>query len=301
VRAIESQQFPGKIELIIVDDSSTDDTPVVLRRLAAESTISVTALRTPRRSGPAAARNAGWRAATGEVIAFTDDDCVPQPGWLAALVDGIAVHDIVQGRTLAAPDQLYRTGPFSRTIQVTVADGWFQTCNVAYRRTVLESVGGFDERFPDPAGEDTDLAWRALANGAVAGFNEDAVVFHDVSPSRFVARLTDAPRWQAAVLAVKKHPGIRERLPYRYVWRAAHLPALVAAIGLAGTALAPSRGWRIAGAMLVAPYVRFRVKVMPLPGGGRRALAAIPFALVVDVAEVSVLAAASVRYRTVLI
>ena len=99
----------------------------------------------PSQSGPAAARNAGWHAALGQLVAFTDDDCVPQPEWLATLAAALQVADIAQGCTLPDPAQEHLLGPFARTMDVRSETGYYQTCNVGYRRSVLEAVGGFDD------------------------------------------------------------------------------------------------------------------------------------------------------------
>ena len=302
VSAIEAQTGVGPVELVIVDDASPDDTTAELRRLSAQSTVQMVPHRLPRNAGPATARNVGWRSARAPLIAFTDDDCEPQAGWLAALVRGLADADVAQGRTRPNPGQARNVGPFSRTLEVPEENGWYQTCNIGYRRDILERLGGFDEAFPDAAGEDTDLAWRALAGGASTVFVSEAVVFHDIRPSRFMVSLRDTRRWRSAVLAVKKHPELRSHFHRRYVWRASHPPAVLAGLGM-GLAVVPGIRWRqrLAAATLLLPYVRFRTRRSPLAGSSRRRLAAIPFALVIDLAEVAVLARASVRQRTLLL
>lgn len=301
VSAVEQQVDAGDVELVIVDDASPDDTTVMLRRLSACAQVDLVPLRLPRNAGPATARNTGWRAARGALIAFTDDDCVPQPGWLAALASALSTADVAQGRTLPNPDQAANVGPFSRTLEVTEENGWYQTCNIGYRRSLLERLGGFDEAFPDAAGEDTDLAWRARDAGATITFVPDALVFHDIRPSRFTVSLRDTRRWRSAVLAVKKHPSLRQRFHRRYVWRASHPPAMAAGAGLL-LALLPGPWWRRPVALgLVLPYVRFRTTRAPLPGSPRRRVAAIPFCLVIDLAEVGVLVRASARQRTLLL
>mgnify|MGYP001328663425 CR=1 FL=1 len=302
VSAIEGQLGAGPVELVIVDDASPDETTAELQRLAEVAGVTLVPLRLPHNSGPATARNVGWRTARGALIAFTDDDCVPQPGWLAALVAGLVEADVVQGRTMPNPDQAANVGPFSRTLEVTDENGWYQTCNIGYRRALLERLGGFDEEFPDAAGEDTDLAWRARAAGATTAFAPGALVFHDIRPSRFTVSLRDTVRWRSAVLAVKKHPSLRNRFHRRYVWRASHPPAMVAGLGLAlAVAGVVRRRRRIAFLALLVPYVRFRTVRSPLAGGPKRRVAAIPAALVIDLAEVGVLTWASLRHRTLLL
>ncbi|MGH6885065.1 MAG: glycosyltransferase family 2 protein, partial [Geminicoccales bacterium] len=117
-------------------------------------------------SGPTVKRNRGWRAAEGDLVAFTDDDCRASPGWLAALV-GASDGDttFLQGCTEPDPDELHLTGGFARTQRVDSATGWYETCNMAYPRALLARLGGFDEAF-DFGGEDTDLAYRAIEAGA---------------------------------------------------------------------------------------------------------------------------------------
>jgi GT2 family glycosyltransferase len=301
VEAVANQQVPGGLELILVDDASPDDTPAVLAALS-ERHPCLTVLRQERNAGPATARNRGWRAATGDVILFTDDDCVPQPGWAAALAARLADADLAQGRTLPDPAQELNTGPFSRTLEVTSESGFYQTCNMAYRRDLLEQLGGFDEEFPDAAGEDTDLAWRALAGGARSVFEPDAVVHHDIRPSSFRAHVADLRRWRSVVLATRRHPGLRSYYHRPWLWRASHSRVLIGLAGLlvAGLPVLPRR-WRLSALLLLLPYVNLRMRVQPLAGPRRRSFPAIPAAFVADAIEVSVVARASIRQRTFLL
>ena len=304
VAAVEAQEPPPR-EMVIVDDGSRDGTWSEVQRLVATSSLRLVAIRFERNRGPAAARNAGWRAATADRLVFTDDDCVPQPGWLVALTDALSEHDLAQGRTLPDPDQGDNAGPFSRTMEVLAETGYYPTCNIAYRREVLERNGGFDETYRYPAGEDTDLAWRALESGARSTFVSDAVVLHDVRPSSWLVHVRDTTRWSGVVLAVRHHPRLRERFHRRWFWKPSHPPALLALAGLVAAAWSGPAGWprtsyRVAALALVVPYVRYRTKVLPI-AGGRRRVAVVPQALLADWAEIAVLAASSIRYHTLLL
>jgi hypothetical protein len=239
-------------------------------------------------------------------VAFTDDDCAPEPGWLREMVTGLAVADIAQGRTVPDPSETARAGPFSRSMSVTSEDGLYQTCNVAYRRAVLEAAGGFDEAFRFPAGEDTNLAWRARAAGATTCFRPDAVVRHAVRPSSWMAAARDTWRWQSIALAVKRNPALRELLDSRWIWRRSHLLVVLAALGFCGAAvvsaltapLPTGLAWVVA-AGLVAPYIRYRIADDPLPGvGPRRRWLLLPAVFALDCCEVLACIVGSVRHRT---
>lgn len=306
VGALENQEQAPPFEVLIVDDASTDDTWPVLERLAAAAAVPIRPLRQPANRGPAAARNAGWRASAAGLVAFTDDDCAPQPHWLRELAEGLRGADVAQGRTVPDPDELEQMGPFSRSLAIASEDGFYQTCNIGYRRETLEQAGGFDERFRFPAGEDTDLAWRARAVGATTCFRPEAVVRHTVRPSSWAAAARDTWRWQSIALAVKRNPRLRELIYARWIWRRSHLLLAWALLGLAiaavasGLAPAPgiALGWLVAVALCL-PYVRYRTVVAPLPATGRRRRwLLLPATFALDACEVIACLVGSVRHRT---
>jgi glycosyltransferase involved in cell wall biosynthesis len=302
VRALEAQDGVGRFEVIIVDDASTDHTWDELQHLAADAHVPLEPLRQARNRGPAAARNAGWRAARAALIAFTDDDCVPQPGWLATLVDGLSNADMVQGRTLPIPEREVGRGPFSRSLWIHEEEGRYETCNMGYRRAVLENVGGFDERFELPFGEDIDLAWRAKEAGARASFDRNALVYHDVFPSSYLAHLRDTRRREGLVRALSLHPGLRGHMHSRWFYRASHPRALLAAAGMGLVVRRPRSGWHCAaGALLALPYIYYRTVEDPPPCLPRNRVPVTALALVADLAEVGVLIWSSARYRTLLL
>lgn len=236
------------------------------------------------------------------MILFTDDDCVPRADWVARLVAALGDHDFVQGATVPAPDQLANSGAFSRTLQVLEPTGFFQTCNMGYRRELLEAADGFDEQFDRPAGEDTDLALRCLDKGATFAFVDDAVVEHDVRPSSLKVAIKDTWRWQGVVGTVAKHPELRHgTYSSRYFWKPSHPKVLAAAAGLlvAGAGVATRRRWPVAlGAALGVPYVRYRVLLDPIDSSRAGRLKYLGHAFLVDAAEVVALARGSVKYRT---
>jgi glycosyltransferase involved in cell wall biosynthesis len=202
VEAAVAQSLEAEHEVIVVDDGSSDGTAEIAERAGAR------VLRNHEPLGPADARNAGVAAARGRLLAFTDSDCVPQQGWLAAgaaaLEDGA---DLVQGRVVPDPDT--PIGPFDHTINVAFETLFYETANLFVTREYFEQAGGF-KPFIDPAaghfGEDVMFAWAARRAGARAGFAPEAVVQHDV-----VARPASA--WVRERLRLRYFPRITKQVP----------------------------------------------------------------------------------------
>ncbi len=179
---------PAPAEVLLVDNGSTDGSLGLLRAFA-ERRSGARALEEPRR-GAAAARNAGIRAATGDVVAFTDSDCEPESGWLEHLTWPFTDPRVgaVAGRVTAAPaasiielfSALYTlqspNGP-ARLTRWTPWQGGFPTANLAVRRRLLNELGGFDERI-EIYGEDYDLCARLYAAGAQIAYEPSALVAH---------------------------------------------------------------------------------------------------------------------------
>ncbi len=290
--ALERQTLPrARFEVVLVDDGSrsspvVEDDPRVDRLLRHE-----------RSRGPATARNAGWRAASAPLIAFTDDDCRPEPGWLEA---GLRAHRgapraIVQGRTRPEPEEEHRLDhPRARSIRVEHLSPFFETCNMFYPRLLLERVDGFDEAIPTAGSEDTDLALRLLEEGTAAVFEPEALVNHAVHHFTVVDAVLFTRRWRTLVALVKRHPALRSAFPWRgRIWRESHARLILA---LAGLLL--SRRDR-AFLLWCLPYVTYRHGWRP--GGVARSLREMPGVALVDAAELAVLATASARQRRLLL
>jgi len=176
--AVTAQDCPN-YEVIVVDDGSNDGTEEMVRQEFPQ----VRYVRQEPNRGPAAARNRGIEVATGEIVAFTDDDCVPPANWLSQLKDGFRCYPEAGavGGIQEAPDSMWQRNLWARyerflTRQVYRVGqepvvGWpapIGSNNLAVRRRLLESVGGFDECFPGAAGEDTDLLHRLAARNYAA-------------------------------------------------------------------------------------------------------------------------------------
>ena len=175
VRAVEYPDF----ETIVVDDGSRDATADI----AAEYDVRL--IRTGNR-GLSAARNTGWQAASGEVVAYLDDDARPDPHWLQYLAWAFRTtrHVGVGGPNIPPPGEGWIAecvanapgGPMHVLIGDAEAEH-IPGCNMAFRRSALAAVAGFDERFRT-AGDDVDLCWRLMDQGGTLGFHAGAMVWH---------------------------------------------------------------------------------------------------------------------------
>jgi glycosyltransferase involved in cell wall biosynthesis len=307
LEALTSQQLHAPFELVLVDDASGDDTPKVLDELVARSPVPMRTIRLAANSGAAAARNAGWRDAKTPLIVFTDDDCVPQPGWLAAHVDALGRAELTQGRTMPNPTQK-PVGTFAWAPDTPAEGAFYETCNMGYTRATLEAVDGFDESFRRPRrarergkyvspvwGEDTDLALRAKASGARSTFVADAVVWHDLKRGHLRDRLAEAPRWRGTVILLKRYPRLRREFAWRWVAHPAHALLVAGVIAAVAALFRPTELWRWAVVVVLGlGWASTRGRGYRLKARLRR----LPEWLLSDAAEVAVLAAASVRYRT---
>jgi glycosyltransferase involved in cell wall biosynthesis len=299
LNALEEQTLPREqFEVVVVHDYDPETAERVLDRhpLGESGSLRHRAIE-PGTGSPPRQRNIGWRMARGELVAFTDDDCRPDEGWLAALVEGAAAAPgrVVQGAT--RPDPLeWEVGaaPHPRTLFVEPVGPFAQTANIMYPRDLLERVGGFDER--SVAGEDVGLWLRSRRAGAEIVAAPEAVVFHAVESHTLPGIVRQNLKWFHLAYLVKQHPEIRDDLKLRYFWDEEHLASATALAGLAGARVHPIL------LALAAPYV-LRVSRRRGPGIGRRALALadLPGAIVRQGAEVVVMAAASMRHRTLVL
>jgi ABC-type multidrug transport system fused ATPase/permease subunit/GT2 family glycosyltransferase len=172
------QEYPD-FEVIVVDDGSTDSTAAI----ASEYGFRVIST---ENQGLSSARNIGLKAATGEIVAYIDDDAWPDPQWLTYLAATFlsTSHAGVGGPNIPPPSG----GPIARCvanapggpIHVLLSDTEAEHipgCNMAFRKSCLQAVGGFDPQYR-AAGDDVDICWRLQARGWTLGFNPAAVVWH---------------------------------------------------------------------------------------------------------------------------
>jgi GT2 family glycosyltransferase len=246
---------------------------------------------------PSIQRNAGWRMAAAELIAFVDDDCRATPEWLERLLTAAEANPgaIVQGATDPEPleEHLFAHPHFS-ALRIDPPSREAQTCNILYPRALLERVGGFDERAI--TGEDIDLSIRARDAGAELVGERGALVYHAIVPLSLGEKIRSQYKWQHLAYVVKKNPRLRDWCTMGVWWKDEHWAAILALAALAG---ARRRPWMLAG---LYPYVQIERRRHGL--GKRqqlRSMRELPAHWVVELAEVGTFLAGSVRYRTLLL
>jgi glycosyltransferase involved in cell wall biosynthesis len=295
VAGLEAQSLgPDRFEVVVVDDCSDDGTADRLAALAGRSPLRLRVLRTPSNGGPAAARNLGWRSTGAPVVAFTDDDCVPRPGWLAAGLRLLAADPaigIAQGRTELPPGEAPSTSwPVYREIYRPTP--WFEGCNLFVRREALAAAGGFDETIAW-FGEDTVLGWAVVDGGWSRGFADGAVVVHDVE-ERGLRWHVEQGRLEANLVAIaRRFPAMRAELWRPWAVRPVTV-AFLAAAGGAAAVVATRRRWPLVAAL---PYAGRRLRDLWGPGGARMMAERV----VVDAAIADAMVRASIRHRMLLL
>lgn len=266
LQALRRQDFGQPFEVIVVDDGSQDETSALVEQYEPF----VRLIRSERSEGPGAARNRGVAAARASVLAFTDADCFPTPGWLTRGMQAIERADLVQGRV--EPDPSAPRTPFDRTLVVEGDSGFYQTANLFVRREIWEVVGGFrdwalqrprrkrwsiDHRrnraMRTPIGEDTLFAWNARRAGARSLFASEAVVHHAVVPGSVVDAIADRWHWTTDMPGLARLvPELRSGTFYRR-WFFAYWTAQfdLAVAGIVAAAVSRRKLWLVA----IVPYV----------------------------------------------
>jgi glycosyltransferase involved in cell wall biosynthesis len=206
--ALLKQTAGRDVEILVVDDGSTDNTASVVAHYSGIRLIS------QANAGPAAARNRGASEARGTLILFTDDDCVPMPDWLDAMIEPFGDPEVVGAKGV------YRTHQkrlVARFVQIEYEDRYrlmadldcidfIDTYSAAFRRERFLEMTGYDTSFPVACAEDAELSYRMSARGWKMKFAPAAIVnhTHPETLSRYLKRKYKFTFWR--MLAVRKNP-----------------------------------------------------------------------------------------------
>ena len=174
----------------------------------------------PVKKGPAAARNAGWKIARGQLVLFTDDDCIPAREWVKNYYNAFQFYNetlIVFTGKVIVPKSIHPTDFELNTAHLETAE--FVTANCACTKAALETVNGFDEAFTMAWREDSDLQFRLLKQEIPIIKIEEAEVLHPVRKAPWGISLKEQKKSLFDVLLFKKHPQLyKERIRSSVLW-----------------------------------------------------------------------------------
>jgi glycosyltransferase involved in cell wall biosynthesis len=252
------QVYPAaRMEVLVVDNDSSDETEAVVKEAMASLPFSLRYHR-KQNDGPASSRNRGAEMATGDILAFTDSDCIPSAGWIRK-----AVAEFVEGVGLVCgPIEPFDAKPdddfFTHQIhEVNREDGLYPTANVFYRRDVFMSLGMFDETMREYSwgqpvgGDDTEMGWRVRRAGYRSAFANGAVVFHQATAVSPRAYLLSSLAARILPKLVKKIPELRDTSFYRRYFL--HKQSATFYLLLLGIVASRKNRW---AALLAIPYLR---------------------------------------------
>ncbi|VAX34890.1 hypothetical protein MNBD_UNCLBAC01-1529 [hydrothermal vent metagenome] len=218
IEAILNQSY-ASIELIIVDDGSSDATAKVVEQFDVNYLYQ-------NNAGPAAARNQGAKEACGEIILFTDSDCVPQKNWVEKIVSGFKEPEIgvVAGSYgIANPKNIlarciHKEILFRHHYLMPQYPKVFGSYNFGIRKKIFEKVRGFNGAYRYASGEDNDLSYKILKSGYKIYFERNALVdhFHPVCLKKYLQEQYRHGFWRVKMYA--EHPAMAKGDNYTF-WK----------------------------------------------------------------------------------
>jgi GT2 family glycosyltransferase len=240
------QSYPSEyFEIIVVDDGSTEDIAAVAYEAVKDWSGELRLVHKPN-GGPASARNMGIAESSGDILAFTDSDCVADSGWLAGLVEAMEGQDATGvGGPIAnvmPPGWIARYLDCAKFYRHRVRHGevdYFVTANVAFRRSALLQIGGFHDQ-TGVWGEDADLSFRLIESGYRLLLAPEAHVTHYGAPVSLYGWAKELFRYGRGNAILSRNWHNRRNPLTEYV---RHTAAVLLAPALA------LRHWRCAGAL----------------------------------------------------
>lgn len=260
IRTLESllrQSFAGKFEIIIVNDGSKDKTENVVKAFSKKH--KNIKLISQANQGPAAARNAGAKAAKGDIILFTDSDCVPEKNWMEAMVGPFKDTEIVgvQGRyriynkeSLVARFVQYEIEERYQRMEKQKNIDFIGSYSAGYRKSVFLEFGGFDISFKKASGEDPEISYRMADKGLKMVFAPKAIVYHSHPDTLKGYLKMKYGRGYWGELLYKKHPEKKKGQSYNSIYYFLHI-FLTCLLSLLAAVLLPFSYWYSSAAILI--------------------------------------------------
>lgn len=227
---VEQYFDKDEYEIIVVSDGPDELAKNIVSVWAETYPVKMHYHALPQKKGPAAARNAGWRMANAELIAFTDDDCMPDSYWLESIWEAWQLEtEIAYTGRIIVPVSSRPTDFERNTAQLEKAE--FVTANCVCTKAALARIDGFDERFEAAWREDSDLEFRLMLAQIPIEHLSHAIVIHPVRKAPWGVSIKEQRKNVFNALLYKKFPRLyRQKIQQRPAW---NYYGMIAAIILA--------------------------------------------------------------------
>ncbi|MDF2431772.1 MAG: hypothetical protein JWP44_1403 [Mucilaginibacter sp.] len=206
LKALIAQNFrKTEYEIIIVSDGPDCQTKKIMNEWQIRKRVNLRFFSLPAKKGPAAARNYGWLNARGSLVAFTDDDCVPDKNWLSSFYNRHKADGeiVMSGKTIVPISK--NPTDYERNIEhLQTAD--FITANCCCTKKALSNAGGFDEQFTMAWREDSDLQFKLIKEGISIRKVNQAVVVHPIRQTKWGISIKEQKKTMFNALLYKKYP-----------------------------------------------------------------------------------------------
>jgi glycosyltransferase involved in cell wall biosynthesis len=218
--ALMAQSIPkSDFEVIVVSDGPDKETLIELMPWLKKKKLNLSYEHTSEKKGPAAARNLGWLKAKAPLVAFTDDDCLPDKAWLAAFLHQYQDQSGPVAYTGQTRVPLPKDPTDFELNTANLQDAEFITANCACSKTALISTGGFDERFKLAYREDSDLQFKFLSQDIPIRHVPEALVVHPVRNAPWGISIKEQKKGCYDALLFRKFPALyKNKIHARPLW-----------------------------------------------------------------------------------